>query len=234
MNSSGSVAPLLSSQLSLPFLHDSSSIGDRLGHLAGATVVLTVTENTSSLISARKKGAVFHVRLHRIFLHAGEDVLRAVAGFLKGDKGCRSALRSYIKENNSGITRRSGTNVSLRPKGSVYCLSEIFDRLNRTHFQERISAGITWGRSRRGRRMSRITLGSYCRDADVIRINPFLDRNRVPRYFIDFIVYHEMLHADLGFISQNGRRKLHTREFRIRERLFPEYEKAVAWEKLNL
>ncbi len=75
------------------------------------------------------------------------------------------------------------------------------------------------------------TLGSYCLRTNTIRINPVLDRKTVPDYFIGFIVYHEMLHADMGVCRINGRRSVHSSEFRKRERMFKEYEKALAWEK---
>jgi hypothetical protein len=79
-----------------------------------------------------------------------------------------------------------------------------------------------------------MTLGSYCGSTDVIRISPLLDRRSVPSYFVEFIVYHEMLHADLSVATERGRRRLHPEEFRIRERQFISYEKAIAWEKKNL
>jgi len=53
----------------------------------------------------------------------------------------------------------------------------------------------------------------------------------VPRYFIEFVVYHEMLHADMGTEEHEGRRSIHSREFRKRERLFEDYERAMAWER---
>jgi hypothetical protein len=65
----------------------------------------------------------------------------------------------------------------------------------------------------------------------VIKINPILDSDRVPRYFLEFVIYHEMLHADIGIEDGSGRRELHSREFRKREKLFRHYEKASAWEK---
>jgi hypothetical protein len=62
-------------------------------------------------------------------------------------------------------------------------------------------------------------------------MNPLLDRRTVPRFFVEFIVYHEMLHADIGVETRNGRRRVHTWEFRRRERLFREYARAISWEK---
>jgi predicted metal-dependent hydrolase len=65
----------------------------------------------------------------------------------------------------------------------------------------------------------------------MIRINPVLDIERVPPYFVEFIVYHEMLHAFLGVKNKNGRRSVHSKEFRELEKRFSDYEKAMAWEK---
>jgi hypothetical protein len=65
----------------------------------------------------------------------------------------------------------------------------------------------------------------------MIRINPILDSRSVPRYFLEFIVYHEMLHADIGIKKGVVRRIIHSSEFKKREKLFKHYEKAINWEK---
>jgi predicted metal-dependent hydrolase len=75
------------------------------------------------------------------------------------------------------------------------------------------------------------TLGSYSRNGSIIRINPVLDRKSVPQFYIEFVLYHEMLHADMGLCEKNGRRVVHSGGFRDRERLFRRYRKALAWEK---
>ena len=51
---------------------------------------------------------------------------------------------------------------------------------------------------------------------------------------IEWVVYHEMLHALLGFQVVNGVNYAHTSEFRRRERRFPQYARASAWESRNL
>jgi hypothetical protein len=58
-----------------------------------------------------------------------------------------------------------------------------------------------------------------------------LDSRRVPAFYVEFIVYHEMLHAVVESTVKNGRRRIHAREFQEREKLFEHYEKACAWEK---
>ena len=42
-------------------------------------------------------------------------------------------------------------------------------------------------------------------------------------------MYHELLHKALGAKIVNGRRYVHTHEFRVAERKFKEYEKAQAF-----
>ena len=74
-------------------------------------------------------------------------------------------------------------------------------------------------------------LGSYNSRTNIIRVNPVLDRKNVPHYYLEFIVYHEMLHADMGVLKKNGRRDVHSREFRRREKMFPHFEKSLLWEK---
>jgi predicted metal-dependent hydrolase len=74
-------------------------------------------------------------------------------------------------------------------------------------------------------------LGSYQRDRDIIRINPVLDSKRVPRYFLEFIVYHEMLHAAFAVESGSTKQRVHSLEFKRRERLFKNYALALQWEE---
>ena len=104
--------------------------------------------------------------------------------------------------------------------------------VNEEYFEGRVSLSITWGTQSHRRIVKKRRLGSYDRDKNMIRISPILDRRTVPRYFVEFVVYHEMLHADIEiYKGRNGRRLIHTKEFRKREKLFKHYERAIAWEK---
>lgn len=226
--------PSQDGQLTLPFDRDLSFLSNRLAHLSGKALSLTITDNSTSMLSAARRNGVVAVRLHRIFLHAEDEVLTAVAGFIAGRKACRPMIRDFIRRNSPQPEHPASRRTALAPHGTVYCLADIFDRLNRQYFDNRITACITWGKRRFGRRARRITLGSYCEATNIIRINPLLDRRSVPAYFVEFIVYHEMLHADLRSEAVLGRRRLHAKEFRMRERQFAAYEKALAWERKHL
>jgi predicted metal-dependent hydrolase len=93
-----------------------------------------------------------------------------------------------------------------------------------------VNAAITWGSRSPRSSVRRRTLGSYSERSNIIRINPVLDKKTVPRYFVAFIVYHEMLHAAMGTPLRGKRRSVHSGEFRKREKFFKDYEKATAWE----
>ena len=66
----------------------------------------------------------------------------------------------------------------------------------------------------------------------MVRIHPVLDQVAVPRWFVGFVLYHELLHAALGDAPETGSRKRHHGpEFRSREAAHPDYERAITWEK---
>jgi predicted metal-dependent hydrolase len=78
-------------------------------------------------------------------------------------------------------------------------------------------------------------MGVYFHDQKVIRIHPALDDERVPRHFVEMVVFHEMLHQIFPpRIDDEGRRCVHGSEFRAAERSFPGYHRARAWEKAHL
>ena len=118
--------------------------------------------------------------------------------------------------------------------GSASTCSAIFDRVNADHFQGGIQAKIGWGRMPGRRRRKSIRLGVYDHQTREIRIHPALDRPDVPAFFVEFIVFHEMLHQLFPSASKSGRRVHHPRAFRDREKAFPFYDAALRWEKQNL
>ncbi len=220
-------------QLSLRFLNSKESLSDYLSQVSGKPLVLTVTDNSRSLLSVKTKGSSIAVRIHWMFLNAGEEVLREIAHFVKSRGGRTPFIRRFIRENRICLkkkARRSSRSV-LRTEGRFHDLRDIFDKINHTYFHGDIKSVMGWGKQEARRLVRKRTLGSYCRHTDTIRISPVLDRKGVPRYFIEFVVYHEMLHSVMKEEKKNGRRLVHPPEFRKRERLFRDYEKAVAWEK---
>ena len=113
-------------------------------------------------------------------------------------------------------------------------LNKIFLRLNHEYFNGNIKAQIIWGRKRDKRKYS-IQLGRYDPKSKEIRLHPILAEDFVPFYYIEYVVYHEMLHADIGIKKKNKKRwEYHSTEFKKREKEFLYYSEAAKWEKENL
>jgi hypothetical protein len=220
-------------QLGLQCSNSKNNLRHYLETVTGKPVSIIVTDNSTSMLSIRTKGYSIFVRMHWMFLNAGEEVVREIAGFIKTRKGRTPLIRKFISENRTCLKKaeHSRRTSGIRPQGRFYDLRGIFDKLNKEYFGGDVAASVCWGKRTSRRVVIKRTLGSYCRHTGTIRINPVLDRRNVPLYFIRFVVYHEMLHSSVREETKSGRRSVHDSEFRKRERLFKEYEKAILWEK---
>jgi len=62
-------------------------------------------------------------------------------------------------------------------------------------------------------------------------ISRIFDQFLVPRYAVEYIVYHEMLHLKHPVRLRGSRRCVHSAEFQAEEKLFPQFELAEAFLK---
>jgi len=179
----------------------------------------------------KPEGNTIALRLHRMFLSACNDVLDEIACYINDSRRKTPLIRNFINNNVHRLREKPVRKVAARTQGKHFDLRDIYKRINSGYFNGMVSASISWG-TKGPRRVARNrTLGSYSSYGNIIRINPILDSKRVPRYFMEFIVYHEMLHADMGIEKNADRRSLHSKEFKNREMIFKDYERAIAWEK---
>lgn len=220
----------------------------------GRPVVLSITDNRHSIISHSTKNGVLHARIHHMFLDAPARVTNALVRYVaKGDPEASQLVGRYIDANGARLARRRARAIPLVTKGNHHDVLAIFNDLNEKYFRGACTALVTWGR--RSRRKSgaprrAIRLGSYSSLERLIRIHPVLDKPWVPRYFVAYVVYHEMLHHMIpsargnpargsisNMASANGpsaRRVLHPPEFLEREQQFRRYDRALEWEKRHI
>jgi len=198
-------------------------------------VLLSVHDNRSTMISFRREPPLLRLRVHHLFLEAPRAVVEAIADYAgRGKRAAGRVLDEYIADRQERIRAEARRASALSTRGKCFDLAEVFERLNALYFQNTIRARIGWGRhARRGRRKS-IRLGVYDHRAREIRVHPALDRPDVPLFFVEYIVFHEMLHQVFPSARDSGRHVHHPRAFRDRERAFPRYAAALAWEKEHL
>ena len=104
-------------------------------------------------------------------------------------------------------------------EGRWHPLPEICRDINRRFFNNQIEIHkIGWGVKRSWGR-----LGHYDPAHNTITLSPVLDSQNVPRFVVDFIVYHEMLHAVFDDTENYGFRRHHPPEFSRTERAHPDY-----------
>lgn len=77
-------------------------------------------------------------------------------------------------------------------------------------------------------------LGFYNKEKNLLVISRIFDSKKVPRKVVEYLMYHEMLHIAIPTVHNNGRRTIHGRSFREKERQFPQYEFVQKWLSKNL
>jgi len=209
-------------------------------HMVKARVTVTLTDNRYTMISVRRlpKDKRYEVRLHHMFADADPVITRALARYVaENDADASRILGDFIDSNSGhvrGRARRQPAQV-IFTAGETHDLRALYDELNAQYFGDKIDAVITWGqRIGRPRRRNSIKMGSYSVEDRLIRIHRSLDREFVPRYFVAWIVFHEMLHQVHDIRVKNGRREFHSKEFLADEAMYEHYEQAKSWERRHL
>lgn len=125
--------------------------------------------------------------------------------------------------------RANGRKVITSSTGTFYDLDKIFHKLNLIYFQNSISKPtLTWSAKKTYR-----ILGHHDATHETIVISKSLDTKKTPKFVVEFVVYHEMLHIFHPTTYRNGRRYNHTAQFRTDEEKFAYFEEAESWIEQN-
>ena len=101
-------------------------------------------------------------------------------------------------------------------------LSKIFERLNRQFFDGLLGRPqLGWSRG-----VARNMLGHFDPSHNAIVISRIFDRQTTPPLALEYVLFHEMLHLRYPAEHQGVRRRVHTREFREAEKMFPRLKEA--------
>jgi len=170
---------------------------------------------------------------------APEPVLRAIAHILlaklyKKPIDPMQNLRYKRFSSSAAVTRQTelirharGTKRFFGPEGHYYHLDEVFDSLNVRFFGGMLGRPeLTWSEH-----MAKRALGHYDAAHNTIVVSRVFDRPSSPRYAIEYLLYHEMLHLKHPVRMKGVRRCVHSREFKAEEALFPQLTEALAFIK---
>jgi predicted metal-dependent hydrolase len=179
------------------------------------------------------------VRLSDLLEGAPEAVLRAIAHILLAkmyrqpiDRAQAARYRKYVASHE--IVRKAHLVRQIRgrkrlhsARGHVYDLDAIFEELNTRFFHGLMARPrMSWSQTR-----TRRILGHYDPAHNAIIISRIFDHFSVPRYVVEYIVYHEMLHLRHPVRLRGSRRCVHSEEFQEEEKLFPRVKEAEAFVK---
>jgi predicted metal-dependent hydrolase len=189
----------------------------------------------------RMRQGEIYIRVSDLLEGAPETILQSIAHILLAklyrkavDRIHSARYRRYVASHDIAAKARlvrqmRGRKHIRSARGHHYHLEEIFDDLNRRFFHGLMGRPqLTWSQNH-----ARSSLGHYDPAHNAIVISRVFDNPRVPRYAVEYILFHEMLHLKHPVRLMGSRRCVHSREFRAEEKLFPELEQACKFLRME-
>ncbi len=209
------------------------AIEDALNDAGARLARLVVTNNRVHLVSCRRVDDALEVRISSRLLVLGSAVVDPVVGFTLGRPAAKARLQALFEALPPAPPPRRRP-ARVEPRGRFHDLRELARSESLRHFGRDLDVRVSWGRRSPARRRQRsIRLGSYQSESGLIRVHPLLDHPAVPDWFVGFVLFHELLHHELGIDARDGggRRIIHPPEFRAREAAHPRFHEAMRWER---
>ena len=202
-------------------------------------IVLRFRRFTSLNNTIRLREGRILVSLSDLLEGAPESVIRAIAHILlaklyKKPIDAAHNLRFKRFATSAAVTRQTelvryarGSKRFSGPEGRYYHLEEVFDSLNLRFFGGLLGRPeLTWSEHHAKR-----SLGHYDAAHNTIVVSRVFDRPSSPRYAIEYLLYHEMLHLKHPVRMRGLRRCVHSAEFKAEEARFPQLTEALAYIK---
>jgi hypothetical protein len=166
--------------------------------------------------------SIVHILIAKLYR---EPIDAAHAARYRKFAGSRAmSARTHLIRQMRGRKRIAG------PHGQHYHLEAIFNDLNRRFFHGLMACPqMTWSESH-----SRQHLGHYDPAHNTIVVSRILDHSKVPKYAVEYLVFHEMLHLRHPVRMRGSRRCVHSRAFQDEEKLFPHLEEAKKYLRHSL
>ena len=185
-----------------------------------------------------REGQIF-VSLSDLLEGAPDSVIQAIAHILLAKlykkpidpthnvRYKRFASSAAVTRQTELIRTARGSKRYFGPEGRYYNLDEVFDSLNTRFFGGLLGRPqLTWSEHHAKR-----SLGHYDAAHNTIVVSRVFDRPSSPRYAIEYLLYHEMLHLKHPVKMRGLRRCVHPPAFKAEEALFPQLDQALAFIK---
>jgi hypothetical protein len=185
-----------------------------------------------------REGKIF-ANLSDLLEGAPESVLHAIAHILlaklyRKPIDAAHGLRYKRFSSSTAVSRQverirtvRGSKRYFGPEGRYYHLDEVFDSLNLRFFGGLLGRpDLTWSEH-----LAKRSLGHYDAAHNTIVVSRVFDRPASPRYAIEYLLYHEMLHLKHPVRARGLRRCVHSAAFKADEALFPQLDEALAFIK---
>ncbi len=202
-------------------------------------IALRFRRFTSLNTTIRLREGHIHVSLSDLLEGAPESVIRAIAHILlaklyrkpidpaQNRRYKRFASSAVVTRQTELIRHARGSKRFSGPEGRFYNLDEVFDSLNMRFFGGLLGRPeLTWSEH-----MAKRSLGHYDAAHNTIVVSRVFDRPSSPRYAIEYLLYHEMLHLKHPVKMRGLRRCVHPPEFKAEEALFPQLAEAMQFIK---
>lgn len=199
---------------------------------SGKKVKLKINDNRSTMLSVKWEPEYTKVSLHRIFLQAPVEVMNSLGSYIRREKpSIDRSVKAYIENSLRTLDYSKSLDQSkLSTLGTTYDLQAIFNNLNKTYFDNKLNLKITWFGTKKPKTGSRIALGLYQDSMKLIKIHRLLDSPRFPRFILEFVIYHEMVHfLHPPYVDKNGVTKIHHKDFKAKEESYEFFHQANRW-----
>lgn len=189
---------------------------------------------SSLVLTIRRREESVWVRLSDLLQRAPLSVLEGAAAILLSRlyrrRAPKALLRQYLDYARSDRTRnrvdkmRRGR-VRLKhtpPQGRHFDLETLFDQLNSKYFESSLRRPHIGWSTRNWRRQ----FGCYDPGPNQILLNRRMDREGVPQFVVEYVLFHEMLHVKHPTRRSGCSLVSHSREFRQEEKRFEDFDRA--------
>ena len=189
---------------------------------------------SSLVLTIRRREEVVYVRFSDLLRRAPSAVLEGAAALLLARvyrrKAPPSLVEPYLEYARSDRTRSRMNRMrrgrvrlaATNPRGEHFDLQQLFDELNQSYFEGSLQRPHIGWSVKNWRRQ----FGCYDPGPNQILLNRRMDRAGVPRYAVEYVLFHEMLHVKHPTRRSGCSLVSHSREFREEEKRFAEFERA--------